>query len=72
MILISHPLGATGVRQITTLMHELERRKSSSAQTRPLLGVVSMCIGTGMGAAAVFEVEENDLNKNSSPLRARI
>jgi hypothetical protein len=48
-IAIGHPLGATGARQIATLCHELKRRGGGR-------GVVSMCIGTGMGLAAVFEV----------------
>ncbi|ESO82471.1 hypothetical protein LOTGIDRAFT_134529 [Lottia gigantea] len=48
-IALGHPLGCTGSRQIATLLHELKRRGKRS------LGVVSMCIGTGMGAAAVFE-----------------
>lgn len=47
-IALGHPLGTTGARQIATLLHELRRTKKK-------LGVVSMCIGTGMGAAAVFE-----------------
>jgi len=47
-IALGHPLGATGARQITTLLHEMRR-------TGKRYGVVSMCIGTGMGAAAVFE-----------------
>lgn len=47
-IALGHPLGCTGARQIATLLHELERRNQR-------FGVVSMCIGTGMGAAAVFE-----------------
>ncbi|KAL7622622.1 hypothetical protein AAE478_008135 [Parahypoxylon ruwenzoriense] len=46
-IALGHPLGATGVRMTSTLMHGLRR---SSGQ----LGVVSMCIGTGMGMAALF------------------
>ena len=50
-IALGHPLGATGARQIATLLHELKR-------TKKRYGVVSMCIGTGMGAAAVFENEE--------------
>lgn len=50
-IAIGHPLGCTGARQIATLLPELARRKSK-------LGVVSMCIGTGMGAAAVIESEQ--------------
>ncbi|KAK6165868.1 hypothetical protein SNE40_022693 [Patella caerulea] len=48
-IALGHPLGCTGSRQIATLLHELKRRRKRS------YGVVSMCIGTGMGAAAVFE-----------------
>lgn len=48
-IAFGHPLGATGARMIATLLHELKRRGKRS------LGVVSMCMGTGMGAAAVFE-----------------
>ena len=47
-IALGHPLGTTGARQIATLLHELRRTKKK-------FGVVSMCIGTGMGAAAVFE-----------------
>jgi acetyl-CoA acyltransferase 1 len=49
-IALGHPLGATGARQIATLMAELKR-------TNGKLGVVAMCIGTGMGAAAVIEAE---------------
>jgi len=49
-IALGHPLGCTGARQIATLLNELHRRKQQ-------FGVVSMCIGTGMGAAAVLEVE---------------
>ena len=46
-IAIGHPLGATGARQLATLLPELER----SGQE---VGVVSMCIGTGMGMAGMF------------------
>ena len=48
-IALGHPLGCTGSRQIATLCHELKRRGGGT-------GVVSMCIGTGMGMAAVFDV----------------
>ncbi|KAM9769084.1 LOW QUALITY PROTEIN: 3-ketoacyl-CoA thiolase, peroxisomal [Menidia menidia] len=48
-IALGHPLGATGARQTVTLLHELRRRGKRA------FGVVSMCVGTGMGAAAVFE-----------------
>jgi acetyl-CoA acyltransferase 1 len=50
-IALGHPLGCTGARQIATLLHELRRRRSTG------YGVVSMCIGTGMGAAGVFQAE---------------
>merc|ERR1712187_106476 len=50
-IALGHPLGCTGSRQIATLLPELKR-------TGKKIGVVSMCIGTGMGAAGVFESEQ--------------
>lgn len=46
-IALGHPLGATGVRQIVTGLNELERRGAKVL-------VTSMCMGTGMGAAAAF------------------
>jgi len=49
-IALGHPLGCTGARQTTSLLNELKRRGAR-------FGVVSMCIGTGMGAAAVYERE---------------
>lgn len=49
-IALGHPLGATGARQLVTLFSELER-------TDKHLGLISMCIGTGMGAAGVFQRE---------------
>ncbi|CAH2281944.1 3-ketoacyl- thiolase, peroxisomal [Pelobates cultripes] len=52
-IALGHPLGCTGARQTITLLNELKRRGKRA------FGVVSMCIGTGMGAAAVFEYPGN-------------
>lgn len=49
-IALGHPLGMTGTRQLATLMPELERQGKE-------LGVVSMCIGTGMGMAGLFARE---------------
>ncbi|XP_062079024.1 3-ketoacyl CoA thiolase 1, peroxisomal-like isoform X2 [Humulus lupulus] len=49
-IAFGHPLGATGARCVATLLNEMKRRGKDSR-----FGVVSMCIGTGMGAAAVLE-----------------
>jgi acetyl-CoA acyltransferase len=47
-IALGHPLGATGAIRTATLLHGLRRKKLK-------YGMVSMCIGTGMGAAAIFE-----------------
>lgn len=49
-IALGHPLGCTGARQTATLLYEMQRRGKGAR-----FGVVSMCIGSGMGAAAVFE-----------------
>ncbi|RDI96377.1 thiolase family protein [Meiothermus sp. QL-1] len=48
-IALGHPLGATGAKLTTQLVHELGRRGGG-------LGMVTMCIGGGMGAAGIFEV----------------
>jgi acetyl-CoA acyltransferase len=47
-IALGHPLGATGAVRIATLVSGLRRRKQK-------YGMVTMCIGTGMGAAGIFE-----------------
>ena len=47
-IALGHPLGCTGAKLTATLLHEMKRRKAR-------YGMVSMCIGGGMGAAALFE-----------------
>jgi acetyl-CoA acyltransferase len=47
-IALGHPLGATGAIRTATLLHGMRRRKEK-------YGMVTMCIGTGMGAAGVFE-----------------
>jgi len=49
-IAFGHPLGVTGARQVSTLLTELRR-------TGQKIGVTSMCIGTGMGMAAVWVAE---------------
>ena len=48
-IALGHPLGATGSKLVCQLVHELGRRGGGN-------GLVTMCIGGGMGAAGVFEV----------------
>ena len=47
-IALGHPLGATGAVRAATLMHGLRRQQKK-------YGMITMCIGTGMGAAGVFE-----------------
>ena len=51
-IALGHPLGCTGSKLTTQLIYEMARRKSK-------YGMVTMCIGGGMGAAAVFENLQN-------------
>jgi acetyl-CoA acyltransferase len=47
-IALGHPLGCTGAKLTTTLVHEMRRRQSR-------YGMVTMCVGGGMGAAGIFE-----------------
>jgi acetyl-CoA acyltransferase len=47
-IALGHPLGCTGAKLTTTLVHEMRRRKAR-------YGMVTMCVGGGMGAAGIFE-----------------
>ena len=47
-IALGHPLGCTGAKLVTQLIYEMKRRNSK-------FGMVSMCIGGGMGAASIFE-----------------
>jgi 3-oxo-5,6-didehydrosuberyl-CoA/3-oxoadipyl-CoA thiolase len=50
-IAVGHPLGASGARITSTLVHEMRRRGSR-------YGLATMCIGVGQGIAAVFEASE--------------
>lgn len=47
-IALGHPLGASGARIVTTLLHEMARRKAKT-------GLATMCIGVGQGISAIFE-----------------
>ncbi len=47
-IALGHPLGCTGAKLTATLLHEMRRRRSR-------YGMVTMCVGGGMGAAGIFE-----------------
>jgi acetyl-CoA acyltransferase len=48
-IALGHPLGCTGARMTTTLLYEMRRRRAR-------YGLVTMCVGGGMGAAGIFEL----------------
>jgi acetyl-CoA acyltransferase len=48
-IALGHPLGCTGAKLSVQLFNEMRRRKQK-------YGVVTMCVGTGQGAASVFEL----------------
>lgn len=48
-IALGHPLGCTGTKLTVQLLNEMRRRKQK-------YGVVTMCVGTGQGAASVFEL----------------
>jgi 3-oxoadipyl-CoA thiolase len=54
-IALGHPLGCSGARITTTLLHEMQRRNSR-------YGLATMCVGVGQGAAMIFE---NQLTKSS-------
>ncbi len=47
-IALGHPLGCTGAKLTTQILYEMKRRDSK-------YGMVTMCIGGGMGAAGIFE-----------------
>ena len=47
-ISLGHPLGCSGVRISTTLLHEMKKRNSK-------YGLAAMCVGVGQGAAIIFE-----------------
>jgi acetyl-CoA acyltransferase len=47
-IALGHPLGCTGAKLTTTLLYEMKRRRAR-------YGMVTMCVGGGMGAAGIFE-----------------
>ena len=47
-IALGHPIGASGARILTTLIHEMERRQSH-------YGLATLCIGGGMGIAMIVE-----------------
>lgn len=52
-IALGHPLGCSGARILTTLLHEMKRRAPS--QPRPYYGLATLCVGVGQGEATIVE-----------------
>lgn len=52
-IALGHPLGCSGARILTTLIHEMRRRAPS--ESRPYYGLATLCVGVGQGEALVVE-----------------
>lgn len=52
-IALGHPLGCSGARILTTLIHEMRRRAPSAA--RPFHGLATLCVGVGQGEAVIVE-----------------
>jgi len=53
-IALGHPLGCTGARILTTLIHEMKRRRVEGRATTPY-GLATLCIGVGQGASTIVE-----------------
>jgi 3-oxoadipyl-CoA thiolase len=52
-IALGHPLGCSGARILTTLLHEMRRR--AAMQPRPFYGLATLCVGVGQGEATIVE-----------------
>ncbi len=52
-IALGHPLGCSGARILTTLLHEMRRR--ASHERRPYYGLATLCVGVGQGEATIIE-----------------
>jgi acetyl-CoA acetyltransferase family protein len=52
-IALGHPLGCSGARILTTLLHEMRRRAPS--EKRPYYGLATLCVGVGQGEATIVE-----------------
>ncbi len=52
-IALGHPLGCSGARLITTLVHEMERRAPN--EKRPYYGLATLCVGVGQGETTIVE-----------------
>ena len=63
-IALGHPLGSTGARLITTLLHELERSDKE-------VGLVTMCCGGGLGTGTLIQRDLSLRARRSAPLVSR-
>jgi acetyl-CoA acetyltransferase len=52
-IALGHPLGASGARILTTLLHEMRRRAPD--QPEPFYGLATLCVGVGQGESLIVE-----------------
>jgi acetyl-CoA acyltransferase len=55
-IALGHPLGCTGAKLSVQVLNELKRRNNLLAGRYGKYGMVTMCVGTGQGAAGIFEM----------------
>ena len=54
-IALGHPLGCSGARILTTLIHEMRRRAQGGPTARPYYGLATLCVGVGQGEATIIE-----------------
>ena len=54
-IALGHPLGCSGARILTTLLHEMRRRAKRAETPRPFYGLATMCVGVGQGESLILE-----------------
>ena len=52
-VALGHPLGCSGARLMTTLLHEMSRRATQAR--RPYYGLATLCVGVGQGEATIVE-----------------
>ena len=52
-VALGHPLGCSGARILTTLLHEMHRRAQDAP--RPFYGLATLCVGVGQGETAIVE-----------------
>jgi acetyl-CoA acetyltransferase family protein len=55
-IALGHPLGCSGARILTTLLHEMERRRTAGESMR--YGLATLCVGVGQGEATIVELTQ--------------